>query len=207
MTDSPQSIVKSTTAAGSSISDHEIIYLITDIRVRKPNPHRVVFRNMRRVDQVQLQADFQARDHQPILECADVNMKAEMVTTEMQYLLERHAPQRTIFVRDQRTPWISNEIIQAVALRDLAYKLYARNPNRARGDRNWQDYCVQRDRAATLVATAKRRYANKNFAPELPAKKLWSNLRRDGIHNSSKQSENDAVFDANLLNEFFCRRP
>lgn len=52
VTDSPQSIVKSSTATGSSISDHEIIYLIADVRVRKPTPQRVVFRNIRRVDPV-----------------------------------------------------------------------------------------------------------------------------------------------------------
>lgn len=203
VTDSPQTIVKSTTAAGSSISDHEIVYLIADMRVRKPTPQRVIFRNFRRVDQVRLQADFQSRNHQAILECEDVNRKAELVTSELQSLLDRHVPQTTVFVRDERTPWITNEIVQAVTLRDLAFKLYSRNPNRARGDRQWRDYCVKRDRASTLVTAAKRRYADRNFSPDLPAKKLWCNLRRDGVHNSSKQTASDTPIDVEQLNQYF----
>lgn len=203
VTDSPQSILKSTTATGSSISDHEIIYLIADTRVRKPTPIRVMYRNFRRVNQLHLQADFQSRNHRPIFDCADVNLKAELVTAELQDLMEQHAPETVVIIRDQRTPWITNEIIHAMSLRDLAFKLYSRNPNRTRGDHNWSDYCVKRDRVSTLVFMAKRRYADRNFSSDSPAKKLWSNLKREGIHNNSKQTAIDANIDAELLNQFF----
>lgn len=179
VTDSPDSILKSSTSTGNAISDHDVIYLIADIRVRKPTPQRHVFRNLRRIDQVCLQADFLARDLRPMIKCNDIDRKAELVTAELQLLLDRHAPEQTTFVRDRRTPWITSDIEQAIQLRDLAFKLYSRNPNRTL---QWQDYCTKRDRTRTLIATAKKRYAERNFCADLPAKKLWNNLRRDGIH-------------------------
>lgn len=117
--------------------------------------------------------------------------------------MNRHAPERTVVVRDKRTPWITRTIKEAVAERDLAYALYSRNPNRIRGDDRWLEYERKRDRANSLIFAAKKRFAEQHFDHNLPAKKLWSNLRREGIHNNAKKNEPAEDFDANELNAFF----
>lgn len=202
ITDCPQSIRKSATSTANSISDHEIVYLICDVRVQKPAPQRVAYRNLRNIDLVRLQADYNTLDCQRILDCNDVNTKVQLATQDLKNLLQTHAPERFAIVRDKRTPWISREIEHAIATRDLAYKLYSRNPNRNRGDPQWIDYCRLRDRASSLISGAKKRYAERNFSADLPAKTLWSNLRRDGIHNSKKHVV-DETTDADTLNQFF----
>lgn len=88
-------------------------------------------------------------------------------------------------------------------IRNTAYKLYSRNPNRQRGDNQWMDYVQKRDRASSLISAAKMRYGEKHFGQDLPAKKLWSNLRREGIHNSSKQNISTDEINADELNQFF----
>ncbi|EDS25853.1 hypothetical protein CpipJ_CPIJ005795 [Culex quinquefasciatus] len=91
-------------------------------------------RNFRNIDQLQLQADFQAKDLRRLFGSADINEKATVLNSELTSLLDAHAPERTVTIRDERTPWITQQIKEAVELRNLALKLYARNPNRTRGD-------------------------------------------------------------------------
>lgn len=203
VTDSPSSIRTSKTQYGSSISDHEVVYLIADIHVPSAAPQTMKVRNMRGIDIVRLQADFQAIDLQDVYETNDVNRKVEITTTKLQSLLETHAPEKVIQVRDKRTPWITRGIEQAIAVRDLAYALYARNPNRTRNSNQWREYVQARDRAKTLITNAKKQYADRNFSADLPAKQLWSNLRREGVHNNEKKATPSNNFDAHHLNQFF----
>ncbi|XP_062704412.1 uncharacterized protein LOC134286758 [Aedes albopictus] len=195
--------IKHSLPSANSISDHDIVYLICDVRVQKPVPHRISFRKLRSIDPVRLQADFQTLDLQRVFDCNDVNAKARIATEMLQDLLETHAPERHVTVQDKRTPWINRPIEQATAARDLAYKLYSRNPNRRRGDPQWNEYCRLRDRANSLIFAAKKKYSDRNFSVDLPAKTLWSNLRRDGIHNNNKKNSPDDMTDADLLNQFF----
>ncbi|XP_038117052.1 uncharacterized protein LOC119769207 [Culex quinquefasciatus] len=187
----------------SNISDHEVVYLVADIRVHRTCQRTIRARNFRNIDQLQLQADFQAKDLRRLFGSADINEKATVLNSELTSLLDAHAPERTVTIRDERTPWITQQIKEAVELRNLALKLYARNPNRTRGDVQWLDFERKRDRASSLIFAAKKRYAELNFSHDLPAKKLWSNLKRDGIHNSTKQCSSSADISADELNNFF----
>ncbi|XP_062703870.1 uncharacterized protein LOC134286287 [Aedes albopictus] len=50
----------------------------------------------------------------------------------------------------------------------------------------------------------KKRYGERHFAHDLPAKKLWSNLRREGVHNNTKKNVSFDQADPNEMNRFFC---
>lgn len=54
-----------------------------------------------------------------------------------------------------------------------------------------------------MIFAAKKRYAEQNFDSNLPAKKLWSNLRREGIHKNAKKNEPADGVDADELDTFF----
>lgn len=75
MTDCPQLIIKAKASPASSISDHEVIYLFADIRIRKPAPRSMRVCNFRNIDALRLQADFQGLDFRAFREAADVNTK------------------------------------------------------------------------------------------------------------------------------------
>lgn len=204
ITDHPASVRVSKTCTANTISDHEVVYLIADVRVAKPIQQRIKVRNFRRVDPVRLQVDFVARGYRDVVEADDVETKAIMVTELLKNLLDQHAPETEIVVKDKRTPWITHEVEQAIKIRNLSYSLYVRNPNRRRGDAQWRDYTSKRDRANSLIFSAKKRFAERNFGNELPAKKLWSNLRREGIHNTKKDTTSaDDSINADQLNNFF----
>lgn len=203
ITDGPQYITKAKATSAGAISDHEVVYLLADVKVRKQNQRTIRIRNFRNINTLQLQADFQARDLRRFYESNDVDEKTTLLTAEIKALLDEHAPERTVPVRDERTPWITRQIKQATELRDLALKLYKRNPTRRRGDQQWLEYIRLRDRANSLIFTAKKRYADQHFGHDLPAKKLWCNLRREGIHNAVKSSSSADDIDADELNRFF----
>lgn len=203
ITDCPDSIRAAKTKA-SSFSDHEIVLLISDFRIRKAPPQRIKVRNFRNVDAVALQADFQTIDFRRALNTDDIDIKTELITTELLNLMHQHAPERIITVRDKRTPWITAEIQRAIAHRDLAHALYSRNPNRRRNDNQWNDYVRKRNKAASLISAAKKRYGEMHFGHDLPAKKLWSNLRREGVHNNAKKNVPTDQADPEEMNRFFC---
>ncbi|KAL9694085.1 hypothetical protein quinque_013370 [Culex quinquefasciatus] len=110
ITDGPQHIKKAKAASVSSVSDHEVVYLVADIRVPRTCQRTIRARNFRNVDQLQLQADFQAKDLRRLFESVDINEKATVLNLELNTLLEVHAPERTITIRDERTPWITQQI-------------------------------------------------------------------------------------------------
>lgn len=203
ITDSPGLVIKSQACSGNTISDHEIVYLLANVRVQRSAPVTTRVRNFKAIDQLRLQADYQALDHRPFFAADDPNTKTELLTNNLKSLMDRHAPERTIVVRDERTPWITAGIKQAVAERNLAYALYSRNPNRERGDNQWVEYIRKRDRVSSLISAAKKRYGDQHFDPNLPPKKLWSNLRREGVHNNAKMTDPAGEVDANELNTFF----
>lgn len=202
ITDCPQSILSAKTCT-NSISDHEIIYLISDIRIQRAVTQRINIKDFRNVDVVALQADFQSRDFHQVLGETNINVKAERLTAELRNLMQRHVPERSIQVKDKRTPWITFEIERAISVRDLAHALYKRNPNRSRSNDEWKDYTRKRNKVVSLILAAKRRYGEEQFGRDLPAKKLWNNLRREGIHNSNKNFCCDHI-DGEELNTFFC---
>lgn len=74
ITDCPDSIRAAKTRA-SSFSDHEIIFLISDVRVRKAARQRITVRNFRDIDVVALQADFQTKDFRGAFNTDDINTK------------------------------------------------------------------------------------------------------------------------------------
>ncbi|XP_058816415.1 uncharacterized protein LOC131679696 [Topomyia yanbarensis] len=183
ITNAPDTITTCRSSCASTISDHEAIYLISNVRVLKPEPQKVKIRNLRRINPIRLQADFISRDRTDFYHCSNVDAKTEMLTTELRTLIDSHAPEKTITVRDKRTPWITNEI-------------------ELKGDPQWNDYQQKRSRAATLIFSAKRRYGQRYFSPDLPAQQLWNNLRREGIHNNSKTNIN-CDLNVGELNKFF----
>ncbi|XP_058839336.1 uncharacterized protein LOC131694845 [Topomyia yanbarensis] len=203
ITDSPNSVIKSKTSTGNTISDHDVVYLLTNIRIQRSNPQIISVRNIHSINPLRLQADFQSKDLRPFFAAGDSTTKAEQLTSVLRELLQHHAPERNVTVRDKHTPWISEEIRRAVKLRNLAYTLYSRNPNRMRGDNQWQEYTRTRDRSNSLIFTAKKSYAELHFDHNLPAKKLWCNLRREGIHNNARNNTPVEEINAEELNNFF----
>ncbi|XP_055605672.1 uncharacterized protein LOC129753850 [Uranotaenia lowii] len=203
VTDTPQSIKKAKTSSANTLSDHEIVFLIADLRIPEPPPQLITVRNLRSIDQARLHVDFQNRDFSQFYNTPNVDTKTQLLTAELKSLLDTHAPERTTIVRDRKTPWITFEIKRAIAVRDLAYSLYVRNPNRFKGDAQWVEYIRERSRANSLISNAKKRYAERCFSNDISPKQLWSNLRREGVHNNSKRSSPDEGFDIDLLNAFF----
>ncbi|XP_065076791.1 uncharacterized protein LOC135700263 [Ochlerotatus camptorhynchus] len=174
VTDHPLFIKKSKAVNTNSISDHEAVNLIADVRIPEAPPRRMKVWNLGRIDLLRLQADFQTKD---IYQEGDIDIKTQLLTSELYSLLSM--------------------------LRDLAYSLYVRNPNHVRGDAQWRDYISKKSRAGTLIGAAKKRYADSQFGMDLPTKQLWCNLRREGIHNNAKKNAAMEEFDADRINQFF----
>ena len=107
ITDCPQSIMKSKTITANSISDHEVVYLLADIRVQKPAQQTIAVRNLRNIDVLRLQVDLQGSDFRQFYQSNDVDTKTTLLTSELKRLLDAHAPERIVPVRDERTPWMT----------------------------------------------------------------------------------------------------
>lgn len=109
VTDSPDSVIKSKTSTGNTISDHEVVYLLTNIRIPRSTPQLQRVRNLRAIVPVRLL---------PFYSAADTSVKADLLGGILTDLLQQHAPERTVVVCVKRTPWITEAIKQAVVLRD-----------------------------------------------------------------------------------------
>lgn len=103
ITDGPQYITKAKATSAGAISDHELVYLLADVKVRKQTQRTIRIRNFRNINTLQLQADFQATNFRRFYESDNVDEKTMLLTVEIKTLLDGHAPERTVRSRQKNT--------------------------------------------------------------------------------------------------------
>jgi hypothetical protein len=99
---------------------------------------------------------------------------------------------------------MDSDVEQAVAERNREYEIWRENVNRVKGDRNWLAFADRRMIAKYLLDARRSAFVSVNLDPDLPPKKLYSNLRQLGVINGSNRVEDEV--DVERMNQFFVTR-
>jgi hypothetical protein len=99
---------------------------------------------------------------------------------------------------------MDSDVEQAIAERNRAYEIWHGNVNRVKGDRNWLVFADRRRIAKGLLDARRSAFVSINLDPDLPPKKLYSNLRQLGVINGSNKVEVEV--DVVRMNQFFVTR-
>jgi hypothetical protein len=139
--------------------------------VRVVERHVHSFRNIDLSDLLEVAPGL---DWNPVRFILDLNGKVEYLYGLLSELIDVFAPMHTVKVGRSNSlsgikHWINNDVEQAVAERNRAYEVWRGDVNRVKGDR-------RRRIAKSLLDGHRSTFVSINLDPDLPPKKLYSNL-------------------------------
>lgn len=181
------------------ISDHDLICIDYKFKNAKTPPENYWYRDYDKIN-----VDCFLRD---LLECnltaiysfSNVNEKLDYFNNILLSLINRHAPLTRKFIRDPSSPWINGHVHRMFNNRANAYECWRRDKN---NPQKWNNFVKLRNITNRTVKNTKREYFASQLNAFLPAKKLWTNIKRLGLkHSNTKVGGGDVT--ATSLNRFF----
>lgn len=180
------------------VSDHDLLFCTYDINLSKTAvPDTFTFKDFSSIDANVLQvATFSA----PWERCrltADPNEKVRLFQSILVQLYDECVPTKTVRIQNKACPWFTSEVVSSIKTRNKLYSKWKRRPS----DVNWSAYKAARNYSTTILRISKKNFYASKLNTSLPAKKLWSNLRKIGFSSGSNDSK--CVLDPDVLNNFF----
>lgn len=155
--------------ADLSVSDHAPIFCSKTTKMPKTTckGHTVIsFRSFKNFDRDAFLYDLNLVSFDPVFNHADPDQALDCWYDTVVPILNKHAPIKKRRVKHPKLPpWLSREIIEAMAQRDQLKKL-----------KQFQDYKIARNRLKNLVRDAKKSYFNKLVENNKDVSQIWRAL-------------------------------
>lgn len=181
------------------VADHSLVYVSLDlISFAKILPQTIKCRSFNSFCPVDFMNDLRSLPWQNILGCDSVNDKVSIFNSLLLNLFNSHAPVKTVTLRKNYRPWITENIKLLMRLRDNAYNRYKKSRNSQhfqyyRELRNYTNAAVRREKKAYLDYLIKSR----------GARELWGAFRDMGIVGGRKSAVGGDVGDVDAINGYF----
>ena len=183
----PQNVKVSNVTDIPGISDHCFIYMAYNINRKKYKPQYITRRDFRNFSDENFRKDMETAPWGNIYAPDEHEVDKQVSILENIYtdIIEKHAPMRTIKVRKPiPTPWITDEIIEAMDQRDK----YKCKFNRYRDLRIFETYKMLKNRVNYLVRRAKVKYFRERVNSKIKQAKAFHLALKDCLVVDSKKS-------------------
>ena len=157
-----------------SIGDHELIGCIRKMHNIKYKSKTVRSRDYKNYVHENLIAECQQIDWDNLYQCNDVNTAANIFTSTLKNIFDRHAPIRTKTVKGKPSPWLKKDIKRLI---DNKKRLY-RKAKKTKTDNDWAEYKTARNKCNGKIQEAKRRYHRDQIEENKKnPKKFWESIK------------------------------
>ncbi|KAJ1531399.1 hypothetical protein ONE63_000080 [Megalurothrips usitatus] len=172
--------------AAPAFSNHDIIYAVFNIRVRKPVKKRVSYRDFSRIDVDALRRDADSISWQEVYEAQSIDSKVKVFNSKMIDLMDKHAPVRTKYVKRPSAPWFTCDILQMISDRNDARLRFldTKDPN------DLENFRVLRNKTKQVIKNAKTKYYHNVFDNIKTSKDLWSHINNLSSRNKEASVPN-----------------
>lgn len=181
-----------------NISDHLLIKCKLKLQVFKREPFSLSYRNFRNFNKARFYNDLLSVPFYNIFYTLDINKKLKLFNTYLIELFNIHAPIQTARISKRKAPWLTQEIKNAMWLRNKALHKYKKNKT----PENWHTYKSVRNQVTIAVEKAKRQYLSNNITPK-NSKNNWKILRDLNIYSKPKNILPPNLDDVEEINRFF----
>ena len=124
-----------------------------------------------------------------VYSCEDANEAAEIFTSKLNKILDRHAPVKTFQTRTNFAPWLSDETKQLMKERDRA-QLWASSTH---NQTDWASYRAFRNKVTKRLKSEKKDWQKRKLEEcSNESGKLWANIK--GWLNWSSSSTPSKLF-------------
>jgi len=177
-------------------SAHDLIYTVFDFKVTSVKKKTITFRDFKNIDKEAVIDDAKNVPWNQIYDCDTCDKKVQLLNDFLLQLLDKHAPIRTVKVKNDNPPWMSNELRVMIDERDKTRvkSLRTKDPKDCELHKNLKNKTKQQ------IRNAKIRYYHQIFNANQSPSKIWANIRKMGIGKAKQNKINDFPISANELN-------
>lgn len=177
------SIKESGTRDMSGFSDHELIYCKVNIEVDNPIRHPIIRRNFKNFSVVDFHTYLECIEWNSMFKLKSVDEKVAVFTNNVISAFDVFAPLVIKRTSKPKPPWLTDNILFMMSLRDDALKRYKRTKSNA----HWEYYKSLRNLITLTIRNEKKAFLNTTFR-NCARKDLWKELRNCRIYNNKNKA-------------------
>jgi len=179
-------------------SCHDLIYAVLNLRVPPVKKKLITFRDFSKIDEASLLMDANDVPWENIYKLVNIDSKVQLLNEYILKLLDKHAPVKTIKVKENEPPWMNNEIRSMLNKRDKARDASLKSKNLC----DKEVYVSLRNKAKQECRNAKMRYYHGIFDGDKSTSKMWATIRSMGM-GKARQGCHQFPISANELNAHY----
>ena len=155
-------------------SDHKLLHVVRYAESIKKNVRYIRKRCFKGFDTTGFKAAVKEIKWYEVYCLTDVNVAVHVLTEKLTAVLDRFAPVRTLQVRTNYAPWLSNTTKETMKLRDIAQESAASSQD----PHLWEEFRILRNRATGLQRKDKKSWETGQLDHlGNTSAKLWRNLK------------------------------
>ena len=182
-------------------SDHDLISY-TRFSKDPPTPARTIRRRCyRNFIEEHFLAELKLTDWSPVFVCSDVEQAVEIFTSLFRTVLDRHAPWILYQQRHKFTPWVTQETIELIKMRNKA-KCMAAEISRTGSDASkaWAKFKCLRNKVNNKLKFEERNYKQQQFTTGLGSPSMcWNTARKFINWKTSSGSPSQLIVNGRLI--------
>lgn len=180
------------------LSAHDLIYIKYKIKIKGHRDRQFVCRDMRNFDVNCFLTDVYNINWEGLL-CSDcLDEKISIFNAKILDVYNLHAPLRLRFFKNLPAPWLTEVLRKAMRERDVARRQW----RRTKRDDDYGRFKVLRNKAQSMVRSAKRNFYLNAFQKTDNANQTWNRLRHLGLIKP-KAVGDGLAHSVEELNEYF----
>ncbi len=142
------------------LSDHSIVFCTQKIKKAVLNCHSSIrIRSLKRYSKEAFDDCLNLKNWSAVLQCNDVDKACFIFKCMFLEAVDNLAPFKVVRVKQRTEPWINDDILEAIRLRNKKYGIFRRNKD----DQSWAEYKKVRNEVNRLVVNAKKAYFNEKI--------------------------------------------
>lgn len=182
--------------------------IVTEIFFKKIkiNPKIIMYRPIKNINLTLFNSDLNSLDWESLFTCATVDDMVSDFNTMLISLFDRHAPVKTIKLREEHTlPWITDNIKYLMHLRNEAHRRF----RKTRSDKDKNYYRDLKSLFSASVHLEKQAYFNDLVNSKvINSKSFWKNIKQKILVDPSKNDYLPEHFDdPDAINNHFLKLP
>ena len=180
------------------MSDHFLIYTILGCKSASKQPKDILIRSYNKFNLRSFINDISSCTNLNVSNINDINTAWNKWSSSFANICERHAPLRTIRVKDRNKPWVTKEILKLIYARDIAHKIALRDQN----ENKWNEYRYLRNLIVNKLRDSEKKFLTNELRKHKGKSSMWKPLKM-AMNSNNKSSSLPPSLTPNKLNEYY----
>nr|CAI5852316.1 unnamed protein product [Callosobruchus analis] len=160
-------------------TDHQLVCVELKTTIPKVAERYKIFRDFSSFNLEMFDRDMRMLNWQQIFYYQDIDAKVNILSNHILNLFDKHAPYKRVKVTKPKSPWLTQDLREAIKRRDKALIKF----KRSRDPDDWEAYRLLRNQATAKVRMEKCSYLN-SVSQERHNKKTWNALKTLKVYSN-----------------------